>query len=346
MKRLKPYAILLVFFAALYFLPESAAEKARHLAASCIPSKFEERAVDLEVENGQLKQAIERLLSWISLEKSSELDLQEARRLLEAGGDPFFERRGRYLAQLIDLQLRGLPAQVIMRQPSAKSSQVWLNVGLEANEKVGAEVISVGSPVVVGKVVIGVVEEVLSNRCRVRLITDPSLNISVRCVRGHMQDAQLSGLCQQLATQLETRDELEGALTLSRALAAFSGGLDASLRTDFLAKGVLHGKGESWVGRRGHLVGEGFQYDFKDEEGPSRDLRTGRGEGVVPTPLISVGDLLVTTGLDGLFPPDLHVGLVTKIHPLFEGECAFELEAQALAPHFNQIKNVTVLPIL
>lgn len=346
MKRLKPYLFLFLFFIALFFLPKAASLKMRHLVVSCVPSHFENKAVDLEVENMQLKQAVQRLLSWISLDQSSEKDLCEARRLLEIRGDSFFERRGRYLAQLIDLQLRGIPAQVIFRQPSFESCQVWLNVGASANQKMGAEIVSVGSPVVVGKVVVGVVEEVLADRCRVRLITDRSLNVSVRCVRGHMQDVQLSESCQLLATQLQTRDELEGARPLSKVLAAFSKSFETFQKTDFLAKGVVSGNGDSWVGKKGSLKGEGFQYDFSDEEGPARDVRTGEGEGVKPKPLISTGDLLVTTGLDGLFPPDLQVAIVTKIYPLSEGKCAFEIGAQALAPHLNHIKNVTVLPSL
>jgi cell shape-determining protein MreC len=62
------------------------------------------------------------------------------------------------------------------------------------------------------------------------------------------------------------------------------------------------------------------------------------------TPIIAVGDLLVTSGLDGLFPPGLFVAIVSKIHPLKEGGFAFDLEAKATAENLEDLTTVSICP--
>ena len=62
--------------------------------------------------------------------------------------------------------------------------------------------------------------------------------------------------------------------------------------------------------------------------------------------LIEVGDLLITTGMDGVFPKDIPVAHVTKIAPLKEGSPSFEIEAQLCVGHLNNLLDVTVLPSL
>ncbi|NBU62870.1 MAG: rod shape-determining protein MreC, partial [Chlamydiae bacterium] len=84
------------------------------------------------------------------------------------------------------------------------------------------------------------------------------------------------------------------------------------------------------------LSGYGFNYDFADSEGGPFDLRTEH--------LIRVGDLLVTTGLDGIFPRGLHVGVVTKIDPLKEGGYAYGLSATPSVHELQYLDNVQILP--
>lgn len=117
--------------------------------------------------------------------------------------------------------------------------------------------------------------------------------------------------------------------------------------TRLLAKGEL--VGESKPLARSHrtvLKGTGFNYDFADEEGPARDLRTGepldKKGGALP--LLQQSDLLVTTGLDGVFPPLLKVGTITKIFPLKEGDYAYDLEAESSSGDLNSLTLVFILP--
>jgi rod shape-determining protein MreC len=129
-------------------------------------------------------------------------------------------------------------------------------------------------------------------------------------------------------------------------------GLNPSVRVSrgshLLAKGELHGYSDPLWRSPGHtLHGIGFNYDFADEQGPARDLRTGeiidskeKGTGMA---LLKVNDLLVTTGMDGVFPPGLPVATVTKINPLKEGDYYYELEAKPLAQDLNNLSLVFIL---
>jgi hypothetical protein len=124
--------------------------------------------------------------------------------------------------------------------------------------------------------------------------------------------------------------------------------LSPSQVSSYLAKGELQGCSHPlWRARGQKLKGIGFNYDFADEEGPARDLRT--GEAVSATShknkqaLIQEGDLLVTTGWDGLFPEGLEVAVVSKVHCLKEGASSYSLEADALAK-LDELGFVFILP--
>lgn len=344
MKRYRTYLFLALFFFALFRLSETAGEKVRAKAVGLIPSKSHGQASSLEVENLLLKQQISRLKEWILMERGSEQEIDHLQKIYLQSSDPFFERRGHYLAQIIDRKLHSVPAKVIFRSPESFSSSVWINVGERENEELGFRLVAPNSPVVLGKAAIGVVQQVEKDRSLVRLLTDPALHVSVRVVRQGEQDLALLNDCQRVATHLGLREDLENASVLKGALEAFCEKLNTKAKGAYLAKGQLHGAARPTFRSMGQILkGEGFQYDFADEEGPSRDLRTGRGVGEDPTPLIGLGDLLVTTGLDGVFPPDLHVAIVTKIFPLNEGQCSFELEAKALSPSLSHLQEVLVL---
>ncbi|MBS0655528.1 MAG: hypothetical protein JSR46_07120 [Verrucomicrobia bacterium] len=115
----------------------------------------------------------------------------------------------------------------------------------------------------------------------------------------------------------------------------------------YLAKGILQGQGEAlWRTPSPLLKGSGFNYDFNDKHGPSRDLRTGEiaGGGRETCPIIQVGDLLVTSGMDGVFPEGLKIATVHTITPLAEGAYAYELLAMPTAEELMDLQYVTVLP--
>jgi len=118
---------------------------------------------------------------------------------------------------------------------------------------------------------------------------------------------------------------------------------------EHLAKGELHGSGSPlWRGRSEVLKGFGFNYDFDDEEGPARELRSGRPHQMLSRgenlSLIEVGDLLVTTGMDGVFPKDIPVATVTKVEMLKEGSVSVGIEAILCAGSLNDLSEVIVLP--
>ncbi|NGX57130.1 MAG: Cell shape-determining protein MreC [Chlamydiae bacterium] len=111
-------------------------------------------------------------------------------------------------------------------------------------------------------------------------------------------------------------------------------------QTLYLAKGEVHGSANVLWRSRGHLlIGEGFNYDYEDKYGPERELRS-------DMPILKAGDLLVTTGMDGVFPKGLKVGIVTKIQMLREGDYYYEIEAVPTVENVEELSFVTVLPPL
>ncbi|MBS0615192.1 MAG: hypothetical protein JSR58_01400 [Verrucomicrobia bacterium] len=219
----------------------------------------------------------------------------------------FTERRKSEFLERLELMGSGVLAKVIFREPASWSSTLWINVGERSNERLGKSVILKNSPVVVGDQVVGVIEYVGHRRSKVRLITDSGLPIAVRAQRDQK----------------------------------------------FLAKGEIFGVSQPWWRSRGvTLKGVGFNYDFADAEGEARSLRTGElltevGPGVGQgdkVPLIQKGDLLVTSGMDGVFPPGLRVAYVQNLALLKEGACSYEIEAKASISSLDNLSYVTVLP--
>ncbi len=208
---------------------------------------------------------------------------------------------------LLNIKLFSIPAVVIYRSGASWSSSVWVNVGKKHNEVLGKDIISINSPAVIGHSVVGVIDYVGSKQSRVRLITDSGLNPSVRAIR-----------------------EVEG-------------------ETKYLAKGWLSGSTNlKWRTRSNTIKGVGFNYDFSDDEGLARDLRTGEvlgsysdGEKI---PLIQSGDLLITSGMDGVFPPGLKVATVTDVNLLQEGNFFYEIEAVPTAGSLDDLNLIYILP--
>lgn len=103
----------------------------------------------------------------------------------------------------------------------------------------------------------------------------------------------------------------------------------------YLAKGEIHGSGGPiWRSKAATLKGVGFNYAFEDECGACP-------EGV---DLFQKGDLLVTTGFDGVFPPDLVVGTVRRIHPSKPGSFIYSMDVDPAASDLNDLKALYVIP--
>jgi rod shape-determining protein MreC len=300
----------------------------------------------LKQENHLLRSHINGVKEWLLSEERLAEDVNRLQIFQQSADKAFFQRRSKELSRSLSRQLQALPARVIFRQPEAWSSSVWLNVGERENRALGKQVVAKNSPVLVGMDVIGVVEEVLPTKCRVRLITDTALVPSVRALRGGSQNRFLAKHTDALLSALQLRDELsaspEEKNQLFHALTRLKSRLNEAIPDDYLAKGELYGSGHPlWRSRGQVLKGVGFNYDFSDEEGGGRDLRS-----TEHVPLLRPGDLLVTTGFDGVFPAGLHVATVSKIAPLREGATSYEIEATVTAGNLDDLSQVTVLPPL
>ncbi len=252
--------------------------------------------------------------------------------------------------------LQATPARVIFRSFDLSNPTLWINIGEATNREHDSCLIGKNSPVLLGDAIVGWVEEVGEHHSRVCLITDNRLSLSVRAARGGEQEWLLA---EQLDSVLREMNVSKGGglglspeeqKQLSTLLKKWKQQLQPFKKSWYLAKGEL--RGCSPLSRRGEeplLQGTGFNYDFADEEGEGRDLRTGRPlkntqGGAIP--LLKTGDLLVTTGLDGLFPPGFPVAYVTKVQTLKEGDYFYHLEARPVAGSLEELSLLFVLPPL
>lgn len=298
----------------------------------------------LKQENQLLKQQIERLRDELASYAHVLQEVQKISGFLPE--DPFLKRREQEILRRVELHTKSLGARVIFREPASWSSSFWINVGEKNNQALGENVVAKNSPVVLGGSLVGVVEYVGEKRSRVRLITDNHLTLAVRAVRGEEQNRYALELLSQLYRFAEKSKNQKEIGDVIKKLEKSWGGEADSL---YLAKGELSGSSEPlWRSRGTSLKGTGFNYDFADEEGPERHLITGEplnqlGQGKKVS-LIKPGDLLITTGLDGLFPPGLRVAYVTEVAPLREGACAYDIRAKSVIPSLEGVSFVTVLP--
>lgn len=309
-----------------------------------IQREFE--SMRLEIHN--LHDQLELLKAQVDLEK---LVVQEAELLKYfAQDDAYAKRRKAEIFRLVDLYAPSIIGKVIFRETASWSSSFWINLGEKTNQTLGKTLIAKNSPVVVGTSVLGIVEYVGQHRSRVRLITDSSIAPSVRILRGSEQKSVIADQARKLFVMLESYDGISKDHPIKKELNQFLQNLHPDNENLYLAKGEMRGmRGPLFRSRHALLQGVGFNYDFEDEEGPSRDLRSGKPVNQTTAQeitLVKKGDILVTTGMDGIFPAGLRVGQVAQVHPLREGASAYELDALPLIENFDNISFVAVLPPL
>jgi cell shape-determining protein MreC len=235
--------LLLFLFSLLLLLvfPKEGANRLRLLTARTATlfcrQKIKEPAYDssgLALENHLLKLEVERLKQWLFEDEVLKGEIQE---LKGYGDDPFSERRKEYLHQILHKQLASLPAQVIFREPAAWNSRVWVNIGERENKLLGKKIVAKDSPVVVGKALVGIVETVLETKSQVRLITDPTLHLSVRAVRRGGQNHLLREQACRLIQSLSLREDLNGSQEVAELLGMFLGQFATDAPELYLAKG-------------------------------------------------------------------------------------------------------------
>lgn len=295
------------------------------------------------LENVLLKMELSRLNDIFQ----SELNLQTYLKELNSSEElskKLSQQRRKQLRELLKVEMSAIPAKVIYRSPSAWNSTLWINAGSDKG-------LEKNSPVVVGDAIVGVIDYIGTHQSRVRLITDSALTPSVRVVRGAMQQEHFALQLEELEDYLlrhgelfETQDQKYSLLTI---LDRLQSRLMSSKPSLMLAKGEIQGSGAPiWRASGKILQGVGFNYDFADEEGEARDLRTGKLENDwndSALPLVEPHDLLVTTGMDGVFPPGLKVATVIKVTPLKEGDIAYQLTARPVAKDLDDLAVVYVL---
>ncbi len=296
--------------------------------------------IQLYAENTSLKEQIKEIRSWLNSEDWIERYSNKLEEFIgKSAKDSFYKRRGEDLAILLRQRVNAVDAKVIFRDPSFWSSGIWINKGKKENLKLGFTVISKNSPVILGQSVVGVVEKVEDEKSYVRLITDSSLTPSVRVVRGNEQNSILIEQINLIEDQLKLREDLNcDPSTFIDMLESLKDCLREEDSTSYLAKGELCGSSAPLMRCLSNtLKGIGFNYEFSDRDGQSKNIHDKRGE-----QLIKVGDLLITSGLDGIFPTGLHIAYVSKIYPLKEGGYCYDLEAKSVIHNLNDLDIVQV----
>lgn len=311
---------------------------------------LQEMAIDLE--NSLLKSEIARLQELLFQEIVLASNLAELG-VLQGSIDKhnFAQRRFEELQRNVDLKINAVPATIIYRGSSAWHHTCFIDVGHLTNKELGREVVQKNSPVTYGSTLIGIVEEVYEKKSLVRLISDPSLHPSVRVSRGYQQNMDLVQKIDSLILALKVREGLlanpQDHYTLIDNLEILKKSIEGSQDGVLLAKGEMMGAIYAYkMNDELILKGSGFNYDIADSEGPSRDLRSGKPyySKLPAMPLIAVGDLLVTTGMDGVFPEGLSVAEVLSIDILKEGAYSYDITAKSTAKSLDQIKYLFVMP--
>ena len=318
-------------------------------------SSVPEEMQRLLLENKQLYAELKRLRDLREHESFIEKKLSDLKQLSSSTEKlkKSFYRHYNELYQILKLEIQAIPARVIFRDPAFWENSLWVNVGEVDNESFNRKVVAINSPVVVGASVVGVVDFVGQKQSRVRLLSDPGLNPSVRVTRGGKQNMLLHEHVEALMEALIIRDDLffskEYNASLLNHLNVLKSHLQQFQETTYLAKGILRGSVSPSMRVAGSVLrGVGFNYDFPDDRGGARDLRSGEFVGgkidLSASPIVKENDLLETTGMDGVFPEGLRVATVTKIDPLKEGGYAYDLEAKSTAGDLDSLTMVFIIP--
>lgn len=366
MKRISYLLLVSTLFLIISFPPRFSSSMRQKVVSCLVPfwdwaiwgNALEVEGESLRLENRLLHDQISSVYEWLTFEERVQQQVDLLKSFSNKEEDTlywqeFFRKRSEDLKQILEAKLQALPAKVIFRDPLYWGGSLWINIGEKDNEFLGKTVVAKNSPVVVGSALVGIVEEVSKNQSKVRLITDAALTPAVRAVRGNAQDYFLFRLGKDLLDLLYKRENIlkkEEREELLKLLSKLVKNSASNGKSWYLAKGEIHGASAPLWRGGAKLEGIGFNYNNDDEEGPGRDLFTGKlnekKEGCETMPIIQEGDLLITSGLDGLFPAGLEVGWVSKVKALKESGYCYDIEAKSASPLFEELSVVFVMPPL
>ncbi len=331
MRRTIAFPLLVLALLCWVNLPKDVVDRLRCLAVAPFVRPSGENSSNeltrLQLENQSLRMQIEHVCEWVLFDQRIGEQFEFLKEVAQ--------KRATHLRDILSHQLSSLPAQVIYRDPSSWSSSLWVNVGEESNRALNCPIIAKNSPVLADGALVGVVDYVGEKQSRIRLITDSGLSPAVRVSRGGTQNRELAHQIQALLNLLEKREDAQDFVVQLRRFKERCG---TSWEDGYLAKGEVHGSSTPfWRSRGPTLKGIGFNFDYPDEESPPRDGKV---------PILKEGDLLVTSGLDGVFPPGLRVGSVSRIAPVKEGSYAYEIEVRPAVNNLNDLQTLFILPCL
>ena len=296
----------------------------------------------LKSENIHLKKQIEEAKKYLSSEEHIESIHNKCLRYDQSDLGEFssyYKRRLNQMINYLSLSKWQLSANIIYREPANWNSAIWIDIGTESNTELQTDIVAINSPVIIGEHLIGLIEKVDKHKSLVRLITDSRVTPSVRCVRGGEQESMIKNYCIKLKDILSIYNDHDFHPLIKRLDEQISK-FDIDGHTQYLGKGYLVGTSHPiWRSRSLLLNGYGFNYNYGDEEGPPKFLYED-----LSSPLFQKGDALLTTGMDGIFPPNLLVGFVETVSKLKEGAVTCELKAMISYPEFSDMTQVTVLP--
>ncbi len=227
-------------------------------------------------------------------------------------------------------------AKVIYRNPTNWNSFFWIDQGKNNPH------ITLNSPVLYQNALVGVVDYVGTKQARVKLVTNSSLTVSVRAMRGKNQYYDLLSHLNALSSY-ECVQNQSGLFSQLLDLKSKLIGPNESI---YLAKGELFGLSQPlWRADGKILLGRGFNCSTKDELSIARELSSGlpTESNAQVSPLILPDDLLITTGFDGVFPAGLAVAKVLTVEPLEEGAYFYTLKAAPVIANFDSLNQVEVI---
>lgn len=269
-----------------------------------------------------------------SLEEHTYADSKEREQYLRHSNRKYGMRRNHEFDEKLACYTRSIEAPIIRKSLTEYAAFIFIGKGRFDDPH--SNTLKVDSPVVYGNTLIGVVEEIEDRISKVRLLTDARMVVPSRAIRGGRSLSHVQAKARGLYSLLDEDSPLgEEILAFLRR-----DGCDETVH----AKGCIQGGGLPFLGRRvPYLQATNFSGFYRDEDSSSRDIY-GKEYTLKKTPSLAIlakGDIIVTTGEEGVFPPGLAIGIVSSCPTTKDG---VTLDAH-VAPliSLQEISGVTII---